>query len=92
MTRQTYLKGFHGIELTRTSGSQRGTSLYSKIFDMSTLDKLSQLVWDRLVVVDTSVAAGDGVLAAFSSMSPSHFPGGGHIIDPKDAKLYYVGC
>ena len=59
---------------------------------MSMLDKLSQLVWDRLVVVDTSVAAGDGVLAAFSRMSPSQFPGGGRIIDPKDAKLYYVGC
>ena len=67
-------------------------SILSKIFDMSTLDKLSQLVWDRLVVVDTSVAAGDGVLAAFSRMSPSQSLGGGQIIDPQDAKLYYVGC
>ena len=72
--------------------SQRGSSFYSKIFDMSTLDKSSQLVWDRLVVVDTSVAAGDGVLAAFSRMSPSQILGGGQIIDPQDAKLYYVGC
>ena len=71
--------------------SQRGTSFYSKIFDMSTLDKLSQLVWDRLVVVDTSVAAGDGALAAFQRMSPSQILGGGQIIDPQDAKLYYVG-
>ena len=61
--------------------SQRGTSF-----------KLSQLVWDRLVVVDTSAAAGDVVLAAFSRMSLSQSLGGGQIIDPQDAKLYYVGC
>ena len=72
--------------------SQRGTSFYSKIFDMSTLDKLSHLVWDRLVVVDTSVAAGDGALAAFQRMTPSQFHGGGQIIDPQDTKLYYLGC
>ena len=59
---------------------------------MSTLDKSSQLVWDRLVVVDTSVAAGDGALAAFQRMTPSQILGGGQIIDPQDAKLYYVGC
>ena len=59
---------------------------------MSTLDKSSQLVWDRVVVVDTSVAAGDGALAAFQRMTPSQFHGGGQIIDPQDAKLYYLGC
>ena len=57
--------------------------VFQDLFDMSTLD--------RLVVVDTSVAAGDGALAAFQRMSPSQILGGGQIIDPQDAKLYYVG-
>ena len=55
-----------------------------RFFDMSTLD--------RLVVVDTSAAASDGVLAAFSCMSTSQLLGGGQSLDPQDAKLYYVGC
>ena len=65
---------------------------YSKIFDMSTLDKSSKLVWDRFIVVDTSTVAGDGVLAASVRMSPIQSLGGGQRIDPQDAKLYFVGC
>ena len=55
------------------------------------IQELSQLVWDRFVVVDTSAAAGDGVLAAFSHMSPGQLLGGGQSLDPQDGKLYYVG-
>lgn len=71
--------------------SQKGAAFYSKIFDLSLHSKHGKVVWDKLVVVDTNVAAGDGAEAAFARMSPTLLPSGCRVIDTEHANLWYVG-